>query len=375
VEPHVRDAAGRVRDEAARAGAGGIDTAAPDVATSPLVPPRTGAARRAFTIALLLLPLGVMGNLAYTLLATDRALLGAIGELPRGYLLVALALTLTPWVTGSLRLLVWTRFLGYRIPLRELLRMTLVVDLGAAVSPTAIGGEAFRWGMLVQRGVPPGGAASLALLPKIEDAIFFFGFALPLALLLARPWELPALETSTRLLGTGALTVIGVGMVLALGAWLLLRSTLRGHGGSRLQRGGVRWWGRTRRRLRRARADASDVLRLVLRRGKTRLALTLVLTAAHWIGRYSVIMALALFLGVPFDPVLFWLLQWLVFTIMSFVPTPGAAGGAELAFTAVYATLLPAGVIGIATAAWRLFTFYVPVGLAALLFPLLEAEA
>ncbi|HSJ26182.1 MAG TPA: lysylphosphatidylglycerol synthase transmembrane domain-containing protein [Longimicrobiales bacterium] len=341
---------------------------APD---SPLTRPRGRAARRAFNIALLLLPLGVLANLGYTLLATDRALLASLGELPRVYLLVALALTLTPWLTGSLRLMVWTRFLGHRLPFRELLRMTLVVDLGAAVSPTAIGGEAFRWGMLVRHGVRPGEAATVALLPKVEDAVFFFVFALPLAMIIARPWELPAIATSTRLLSSNALVVVGVGTGLALLAWLLLRSTLLGHAGARVQRGGVRWWGRTRRRLRAAWSDARAVLALILRRGKARFALTLLLTAAHWIGRYSVVMALALFLGVPFDPVLFWLLQWIVFTIMTFVPTPGATGGAEVAFTAVYATLLPAGVIGIATAAWRLFTFYVPVGLAALIFPLL----
>lgn len=322
-------------------------------------------------MALLLLPLGVLANLGYTLLATDRALLGALGELPRAYLLVALALTLTPWLTGSLRLLVWSRFLGYRIPFRELLRMTLVVDLGAAVSPTAIGGEAFRWGMLMRRGVKPGEAASLALLPKVEDAVFFFVFALPLALVIARPWELPAIATSARLLSTNALTVFGVGAALALLGWLALRSTLLGHAGGRMKKGAVVRWGRLRRRLRTAWGEARGVIWLILRRGKSRFALTLVFTAAHWIGRYSVIMALAMFLGVPFDPVLFWLLQWIVFTIMTFVPTPGAAGGAEVAFTAVYATLLPAGVIGIATAAWRLFTFYVPVALAALLFPLL----
>jgi uncharacterized membrane protein YbhN (UPF0104 family) len=56
---------------------------------------------------------------------------------------------------------------------------------------------------------------------------------------------------------------------------------------------------------------------------------------------------------------------------MTFVPTSGATGGAEVAFAAVYATLLPSGAIGLATAAWRCFTFYVPAGLAALLFPLL----
>jgi glycosyltransferase 2 family protein len=314
----------------------------------------------------------VLGNLAYTLLATDRALLSTIGQLPRGYLVAALALTLTPWITGSLRLMVWSRFLGYRLSFRELLRMTLVVDLGAAVSPTAIGGEAFRWGMLVRRGVKPGEAATLALLPKVEDAVFFFVFALPFAIAWSRPWELPAIAASTQLLSSNALTVVGLATVLALSAWLILRSTLLGHGGARLQRVGVRRWGRSRRRLRRTWQEARRGIGMIARRGKSRFALTLVLTALHWIGRYSVVMALALFLGVPFDPVLFWLLQWLVFTIMTFMPTPGAAGGAEVAFTAVYATLLPAGVIGLMTAAWRLFTFYVPVALAAVAFSLLS---
>jgi glycosyltransferase 2 family protein len=323
-------------------------------------------------VALLLLPLGVLANVGYTLLATDRALLGALGELPRGYLLVALGLTLTPWLTGSLRLMVWSRFLGYRIPFRELLRMTLVVDLGAAVSPTAIGGEAFRWGMLMQHGVKPGEAASLALLPKLEDAVFFFAFALPLALVLTQPWELAAVAGSARLLSTNALIVLGTGLIFALAGWLAFRSALLGYGGERLQRGGVRAWGRLRRRLRAGWGEARGVAWIILQRGKLRFALTLVLTAAHWISRYSVIMALAMFLRVPFDPVLFWLLQWIVFTIMTFVPTPGAAGGAEVAFTALYATLLPAGVIGIVTAAWRLFTFYVPVALAALLFALVR---
>jgi glycosyltransferase 2 family protein len=316
----------------------------------------------------------VLGNIGYTLLGTDRALLDSLGELPRGYLLVALALTLTPWATGTLRLLVWSRFLGYRIRLRELLRMTLVVDLGAAVSPTAIGGEAFRWGLLVRHGVKPGEAATLALLPKVEDAIFFFGLALPFTLIYTEAWRFPAVMTSARLLSGNVLAVIAGGAILGLIAWSLMRAGLRGHGGVGIQRHSVKWWGRARRRLRVTWDEARGVLWLIATRGRSRFAITIGLTTLHWAGRYSVISALALFLGVPFDPVLFWLLQWIVFTIMSFVPTPGAAGGAEVAFTAVYATLLPAGVIGIATAAWRLFTFYVPVGLAALLFPLVSTR-
>jgi glycosyltransferase 2 family protein len=336
------------------------------------VPPSNDAAQRAFRIALLLLPIGVAANIAYSLLATDRALLGAIGELPRAYLLVALGLTLVPWLTGILRLLVWTRFLGCTIPLRELVRMTLVVDLGAAVSPTAIGGEAFKWGMLVRHGVKPGTAATLALLPKLEDAVFFFGLGLPIAIVWTQAWRLPVVVSSARLVSSNALGVIVTGAVLLILALTLLRLSLRGFAGTRLRRPGLRRLARVRRRVRRFRREARIATALIARRGKSRFALTLLLTAAHWIARYSVISALALFFGVPFDPVLFWLLQWLVFTFMSFVPTPGATGGAEIAFTVIYAAFLPAGVIGIATAAWRLFTFYVPVALAAALFVLLS---
>ncbi|HEX2167176.1 MAG TPA: lysylphosphatidylglycerol synthase transmembrane domain-containing protein [Longimicrobiales bacterium] len=317
-----------------------------------------------------MLPLGVLGNIAYTWLGTDRALLDSLDALPHNYLLAALALTLVPWITGTLRLLVWSRFLGYRLPLMELLRMTLVVDLGSAVSPTAIGGEAFRWGMLVRYGVKPGQAATLALMPKLEDAVFFL-IALPAAIVWTAAWRLPVVASSTRLLSGNVLSVLVGAAVVGLVAWLLSRAVLLGRGGIRVRRFGLRFWGRSRRRLRRTMHDARAAFVLIAKRGKARFALTLMLTALHWLARYSVISALALFLGVPFDPVLFWLLQWVVFTIMSFVPTPGATGGAEVAFTAVYATLLPSGFIGVATAAWRMFTFYVPVGLAALLFALL----
>ena len=354
MDPHVRHAAAHLSD-------------------TPLTAPRAPAARRTFRIALVLLPLGVAGNVLFTFLGTDRTLLDSVGELPRGYLLAALLLGLTPWLTGTLRLFVWSRFLRYHIPMRELVRMTLVVDLGTALSSTAIGGEAFKWGMLLRHGVRPGAAATLALLPKLEDAVFF-AVAVPAAIVWTRAWRLPAVLASARLLRENVLSVIAVAAGVTLIAWTLTHVVLHGHSGAAAQRWSVRQWGRLRRPLRRTWREARVVLGRILRRGKSRFALAVVLTAVHWIARYSVIAALAAFLGVSFDPVLFWLLQWVVFTIMMFVPTPGATGGAEVAFAAVYASLLPVGVIGLATAAWRCFTFYVPAGLAALLFPLLGAR-
>nr|MBA2670624.1 flippase-like domain-containing protein [Gemmatimonadota bacterium] len=102
--------------------------------------------------------------------------------------------------------------------------------------------------------------------------------------------------------------------------------------------------------------------------------LSFLLTAIQWSCRYSVISALIAFLGAPVQPVLFWVLQWVVFSIMAMIPTPGAAGGAEAAFFFIYSAFLPERVIGLATAGWRFLTFYLLLGLAAILFFLLNTR-
>lgn len=123
-----------------------------------------------------------------------------------------------------------------------------------------------------------------------------------------------------------------------------------------------------RRRLRDTWRDAREVFRLVGARGKSRFALSMLLTAIHWAARYSVVSALIAYLGQPVEPVLYWLLQWVVFTLMAMVPTPGAAGGAEAAFFLIYSPFVPEEVIGVATAGWRFLTFYLLLALAAVAF-------
>jgi uncharacterized protein (TIRG00374 family) len=216
----------------------------------------------------------------------------------------------------------------------------------------------------VQQGVKPGEAATLTLLPKVEDAVFFAA-ALPVAVVWSAGWRLPAVSLGAEVLSTQLLVVLAVAAGLAAAAWLVA-ARLRAWPRRRPPR-----FGRLRVRVRRGLREARAVLSRIGRRGKRLFALTLLFTAAHWGARYSVVSVLAAYLGMPFDPVLFWLLQWVVFTLMSFVPTPGAAGGAEAAFAAVYGPLLPGGSIGLVTAAWRLLTFYLPVAVAALAFPLL----
>lgn len=326
--------------------------------------------RSVFRVALVVIPLGVLGNLAFTFLATDRDILTSLGAFPKTWLLVALGLALLPWLTNSLRLLIWTRFLGYRLGFLEAFRMTLAVDLGASVSPTAVGGGFLKWGLLVDRGVSPGAAASLSALPTIEDGIFF-AIALPTALLFTAAWEVGAWGAVAGTAASRAAILAAGGALIFLAVLLLARLILRGVLGVRPRRWTLRGLAWIRRKLRSAWDDARDVFTLILVRGKARLALSLLLTAIQWGARYSVITALVAFLGAPVKPLLFWALQWIVFTLMTLMPTPGAAGGAEVTFALVYGGLLPVAIIGIATAGWRFLTFYLQVALAAILFPLL----
>jgi uncharacterized protein (TIRG00374 family) len=323
--------------------------------------------QKLFRTALVIIPIGVLGNIVFSLLITDRQLLASLDEFPRQYLLLAIGLALVPWVTNTLRLMIWTHFLGFRLRFREAFQMTLATDLGSAVSPTAVGGGFFKWGMLVQRGISPGAAASLATFPTIEDGIFF-AIAVPSAIVFTESWDLPVLRVIAGEFRENAIVMVLMAGSIALATWLAVRWMLTGGLGSRTQERSIRFLARTRRRFRRTWIDARDVFHLIALRGKKWFALSFCITAVQWSARYSVISALVLFLGAPVQPVLFWLLQWVVFTLMAFIPTPGAAGGAEAAFFLIYSALLPERVIGLATAGWRFLTFYLQLGLAALTF-------
>ncbi|HEU0052898.1 MAG TPA: lysylphosphatidylglycerol synthase transmembrane domain-containing protein [Longimicrobium sp.] len=322
---------------------------------------------RIFRTSLVLVPFGVLLNLALSWFATDHSVLRSLGDLPRGYLYLALALALVPWFTNAIRLLVWTRFIGFPVTFRETFRITLGAELASSVFPTSSGGEVFRWGMMVQRGITKGQAASIVSLGYLED-LLFFALALPTAVVVSNAWELPVLRMLGRQFRGRALLGVPVVIALLFALGFVWRMLLAGRLGVRPRRRGLRLTARFRRRLRRTWNDFRGVWRLVAERGKTRFLFTFLVTALQWSCRYSVVTALCWFLGARPDPVLFFLLQWVIFTAMLFVPTPGASGGAEAAFYLVYSALLPSGIIGIATAGWRLLTFYVQLALGSVIF-------
>ena len=323
----------------------------------------TSRVRAVLRAALWLVPLGVAGNVALALLSTDRHVLDVVASLPAGPLAVAGALAVVPWITNALRLQLWASFVGHALGFWSALRVVLGGLLGSAVTPTGSGGAALKWALLSRRGVSGGTAGTLLLVETFENAVFM-GIAVPAAIVVTAATEIPVLQDVwARALGGGgpaAASAVAVGAGLVAAAVLVTR----GHLGRRARR----WTLRARRAARRHLRDAKRVGADVVRRGKGRLALGVLLAGVQWTARYSVATAVIAFLDVPIRPVLFWLLQWVTFTLMNAVPTPGAAGGAEAAFAVLFSPFVPVDLLGLATAAWRLVLFYGPLAVAAVLF-------
>ena len=357
-------------------GAGGVC----EVTRSRRLPPRLSAAplslppRRQLLRALaVLIPLGVMANVGVALATTDRELVDALWGISWEPVALAAVLSVFPWLTQAVRIVIWTRFVDHPIPFLAGVRIAAGGVLGSAVTPTAVGGGSIRWALATRHGLPPGQAASLLAVEAVED-VTFFALALPSAALLSAPSEAVLLR---RLIGREGIlrpeAGVGLGIALAVVALVivLVRLARRGRLGAGLQDRTARLADRLRAPIRAFLADFRRTAHLVARRGKRWFALSLVCTGLQWIARYSMATVVIAALGGPLRPFLYWVLGWATYAVSSGAPTPGAAGAAEATFLLLHTPFVPAALLVVTTALWRLMMFYVPALVAVLVYPAL----
>lgn len=321
--------------------------------------------RRTLTIALSVLPLVALANigvLVWSLGGIDLA-----GRIAEPWLLaLAALLALVPMIANSLRLALWSRFLGLGLGFRGAFKVISGAMIANSVTPSAAGGAPIKLLFLIGEGVPPRRAATLISFQTAEDALVMFvlvavsvafsGFQL-FDFLSAQPGLLLRLEANLALAGW-----IALGAVLALavlgGA---LASGLLGRG---LQQRGAAAASRVRSF---AAHIVSDWLG-VMRRGKAVALVNLLLAGLQWLVRFSIAGLVLAAFGEAWHPALYWLLQYLVQSISSVVPTPGGVGGAEAGFLLLFAPFVSGASLIPAMSAWRLLFFYLPLTAAALAF-------
>lgn len=285
-------------------------------------------------------------NVAIVFIFTDSEDLHQIFTFSVSMLLLAAGLRLVPWVTKTLRLMNWMHFLEHPFSFREGLQISMMSELGAALSPTSIGGEPVKTGMLYQKKASFGEAASLTTIAAVEDLSFYI-IGIPLAIFITSSWPIPMLQTVFKAAISSApvmLLVIGSIAACFLLAFIIIRKT-------KLFKG-------IRRKINAFWKDFRALYVSMIKRGKGRFIINVFLSALHWGSRYSVVAVLALGLDYEVDVIKFFLLQWIVFTLMSFVPTPGATGGAEGLFLLIFGGILPSQAIGTLLIGWRFLDFY-----------------
>ncbi len=315
---------------------------------------------------LVILSLGLLISVAYSAFTVDSSALSAFSQFPAICILALAGMMILPWLADTIRLQVWLRFLGKRERFTDVFRMTLASEMATALVPAAIGGTGAKMGWLITRGVAPGVASSVMLLTALEDALFFV-LAIPVALLLSsethdgispdKLWSVLQAHRLTGIRGIG-LFLVGITAIGLIGwlTWRLLPARLK----ARLAR--------LNDKIAQQLALAKQTLRLMVGRGGWRFFVTVSLSGLHWACRFSMLTVLLAGLHQYVDPFNFFASQWLVFMLTKLVPSPGGTGGAELAFLALYRSLLPENLLGLLVGAWRVLTFTLPVGLATLLF-------
>jgi len=340
--------------------------------SSPALAPWQRLPRRTLTIALSVLPLVALANVAVLVWSLGGIDLAGRLVAP-GLLLVAAGLAFVPMLANSLRFALWGRFLGLGLGFRGGLKVVTGTMVTNSITPSAAGGMPIKMLFLIGEGVAARRAATLISLQTAEDTLVMTSLAaLCLALsgfqlvdfLGRQPGLVNEIETDLAVIAwiAGGVAVL----VAALGA--ALAGGLLGEGP-------------------RARATAlavrardfgahvvSDWLG-VMRRGKGMALVNLVLALAQWLARFSIAGIVLAAFGQDWHPALYWLLQYLVQSISSVVPTPGGAGGAEAGFLLLFAPFVAAGVLVAAMSTWRLIFFYLPLAGAALVFFLLQRGA
>lgn len=334
--------------------------------------PWRNLSRRSLTIALTVLPIVALinvGVLVWSLGGIDLSERISRPEL----LALAACLVFVPMLSSSLRLAIWARFLGLDLGFARAVKVITGMMVANSVTPSATGGMPIKVLFLMGEGVPARRALTLVSFQTAEDALVLFsmvglcaglsGFAFYEFLnsdpvLMQR--FMAGIKTTGLIVAALALGLSVVGAMIAGGIF-----------GRRVQGIASRIAKKGREYLRHIVLDWGAALK----RGKGVALVNITLAAGQWMVRFSIAGLVLAAFGIEWQPALFWLLQYLVQSISSIVPTPGGAGGAEAGFLFLFAPFVPVDVLVPAMSMWRLMFFYLPLTGAACLFFLLTRKA
>lgn len=307
----------------------------------------------------LLIGVGVLLNIAFIFYTNEDIRLQDLFSFSPIWLFWAAVLGFLPWIANAYEIQIWTIFFKRKVSFYEAFQIAVITDLGSAVTPTLIGGGSFKLALLMRKGLSASKAAAMITFTGIEDLLFML-LMIPLSIFFSDKIESSVLNNMlqsiqqkiTAINGSTILYFIAIFILLAIILYLFRKNT---------------FLIKVKQTVNNLTNEFLDAYKMIFKEGKIYFLLAFTSIAVRWVFRFLIVICLVKGLGLNLNHIELMLSQWMIYLGMTFTPTPGAIGGAEGLFYFIFKDTIPKEFITIIIAAWRFFTYYYMLILAALM--------
>ena len=319
----------------------------------------------------ILIGIGIAAHIVFLMFTIDPRTFGLLRKISPLSLLMIVFLAICPWLGHASRIVLWSHFLKYPVNFREALAIVMVNDVGAAITPSAVGGGPIKLGMLVNKGMPASKATFMVLLSATEDIIFY-----SCGIIVTFIFMQGAIESFLLYLSKNMAVMFLLIIVLLFP--FVLKSTFKKLVRKFISLFPTSWQDRLanlRSRLSHYFMDIGQTYLDVFKRAKWRLLLSVFLLFFQWFSKFTILALLLIALGIEFTWFDMYVKQWIIWMGMLIIPTPGASGGAEAAFLLLFKGNMEGDLPNLIVSTWRFFTYYFILLLSLLLFNFFNKSA
>ncbi|MBK8701973.1 MAG: flippase-like domain-containing protein [Saprospiraceae bacterium] len=318
----------------------------------------------------ILIGVGLLVHVIFLLYTIDPKTFTLLYKIKWPYLVLITFLAICPWLGHAYRIVMWSKFLEYPIGFRTAFGIVMANDLGAAITPTAVGGGPIKLGMLVNKGMPAPKATFMVLLSATEDIIFYgCGIALTFVYmqdLIGRVFHY--LYTHSIWMIT-FIALIVLPIVFRKKLWQFM-----GWIKNKMSEGWQAKLDRSKQSLKHYFSDIGQTYMDVIKTGKWRLLLSVLILFFQWFTKFTILAIILISLGIEFTWFDMYIKQWIIWMGMLVIPTPGASGGAEAAFLLLFKDSMSGDLPNLIVSTWRFFTYYFVLIISVVLFNLMNRQ-
>ncbi len=300
--------------------------------------------------------LGIIAHLVFLLLTNEQNVFQYLQRIELYYIVLILCCLLYNWIGHAFRLMIWTRYLGQGFNFRQALKIAIYTELGAAITPTLIGGGPIKLALLMKQGISTGKAGFLTLLNGFEDFIMY-SIIVIIAFFHAKQSIFKIFRSILQFVQENILQA-SIGMALLLSLILLSKKYKIFKSVKLIPQKYKTAWSDLKHELTDGWSEMISCFKQIQKTGLKQLLSSVFILFTQWMSKFSVLLILLLALDIDFKPFQVYLQQWIVYLTMIFIPTPGASGGAEATFFLLFEKQLPKDLLPLIISTWRFFMYY-----------------